>query len=49
LWNEPGEEETKTEKSNSKKQKKIEHGGEISYHAQCCVFEVLEDYRSWLG
>ena len=34
-------EEKKTEKSNNKTQKKIEHGGENSYHARCCVFEKL--------
>ena len=40
------EEEKKTEKSNNKTHKKIEHGGEISYHALCCVVEVLENYRN---
>jgi hypothetical protein len=49
LWNEPRKEEEKPEKSISKKQKKIEHGGENSYHAQCCVLEVLEDYRRGRG
>ena len=34
-------EEKKTEKSNNKTHKKIEHGGENSYHALCCVFEDL--------
>ena len=38
-------EEKKTEKSNNKTHKKIEHGGENSYHVLCCVFEVLENYR----
>ena len=41
LWNDQMEEEKKTEKSNNKTHKKIEHGGENSYHALCCVFEVL--------
>ena len=49
LWNEQMEEEKKTEKSNNKTHKKIEHGGENSYHALCCVFEVLEDYRKGRG
>ena len=49
LWNEPGKEETAEEESISKGQKNIEHGGEISYHAQCYVFEVLEDYRRERG
>ena len=49
LWNEPLEKEKKTEKSNREKHKKIEHGGEISYHARCCVFEVLENYRKRRG
>ena len=35
------EEEKKTEKSNNKTHKKIEHGGENSYHALCYVFEEL--------
>ena len=34
-------EEKKTEKSNHKTHKKIEHGEENSYHARCCVFEKL--------
>ncbi len=33
------EEEKKPEKSNNKTHKKIESGGEISYHALCYVFE----------
>ena len=45
LWNDQMEEEKKTEKSNNKTHKKIEHGGENSYHARSCVFEVLENYR----
>ena len=49
LWNEQMEEEKKTEKSNNKTHKKIEHGGENSYHALCCVFEVLENYRKGRG
>ena len=49
LWNDQMEEEKKTEKSNNKTHKKIEHGGENSYHALCCVFEVLEDYRKGRG
>jgi hypothetical protein len=43
------EKEKKTEKSNNKTHKKIEHGGENSYHALCCVFEVLENYRNGRG
>jgi hypothetical protein len=49
LWNEPCKEETAEKKSISKEPKKIEHGGENSYHAQCCVLEVLEDYRRGRG
>jgi hypothetical protein len=49
LWNDRMAEEKKTEKSNNKTHKKIEHGGENSYHALCCVFEVLEDYRKGRG
>ena len=37
------------EESIKKEQKNIEHGGEISYHAQCYVFEVPEDYRRGRG
>ncbi len=33
----------------SKEQNKIEHGGEISYHALCCVLEVLENYSNGHG
>ena len=43
------EEEKKPEKSNNKTHKKIEHGGENSYHALCCVFEELENYRNGRG
>ena len=43
------EEEKKPEKSNNKTHKKIEHGGENSYHALCYVFEVLENYRNGRG
>ena len=49
LWNDRMAEEKKTEKSNNKTHKKIEHGGENSYHALCCVFEVLENYRNGRG
>jgi hypothetical protein len=49
LWNDRMAEEKKTEKSNNKTHKKIEHGGENSYHALCCVFEVLENYRKGRG
>ena len=49
LWNDQMAEEKKTEKSNNKTHKKIEHGGENSYHALCYVFEVLENYRNGRG
>ena len=45
LWDEAPRNEKQERKNISKRQKNIEHGGEISYHAQCYVFEVLENYQ----
>ncbi len=44
-----GHENKDVEKSISKGNKNMGHGGEISHHAQCCVLEALEDYRRGLG
>ena len=43
LWDEAPRNEKQERKNISKRQKNIEHGGENSYHAQCYVFEVLEN------
>ena len=45
LWDEAPRNEKQERKNISKRQKNIEHGGENSYHAQCYVFEVLENYQ----
>lgn len=45
MWNEQQARNEKGEKNHNNTQKNIEHGGEIPYHALCCVLEVLEDYR----
>ena len=45
LWDEPADYEKRERSNISKRQKNIEHGGENSYHAQCYVFEVLENYQ----
>ena len=45
LWDEPADYEKRERNNISKRQKNIEHGGENSYHAQCYVFEVLENYQ----
>jgi hypothetical protein len=45
LWDESPDNEKRERKNISKRQKNIEHGGDNSYHAQCYVFEVLENYQ----
>ena len=45
LWDEPADYEKRERNNISKRQKNIEHGGENSYHAQCYVFEVPENYQ----
>ena len=45
VWNDVATEQREEEKNNAEGRKNIEHGGEISYHAQC-VQSVPEYYRS---
>ena len=45
VWNDAATEQREEEKNNAGGRKNIEHGGEISYHAQC-VQSVPEYYRS---
>jgi hypothetical protein len=45
LWDESPDNEKRERKNISKRQKNIEHGGDNSCHAQCYVFEVLENYQ----
>ena len=45
VWNDGVTEQSEREKNGAESRKNIEHGGEISYHAQC-VQSVPEYYRA---